>query len=123
MVGALLTGSHSQARLDKALSESSAMVGIDVASLHVDVAAIGAELPASLARTSKTDRIDAATLAGVAGLLARRPDAELHDVEAEMAGVSTIASIRSSVIRRSWARPPRTRGSIRSATRRSSPAG
>jgi len=63
MVGALLTGSHSQARLDKALSESSAMVGIDVASLHVDVAAIGAELPASLARTSKTDRIDAATLA------------------------------------------------------------
>jgi hypothetical protein len=75
MVGALLTGSHSQARLDKALSESSAMVGIDVASLHVDVAAIGAELPASLARTSKTDRIDAATLAEVAGLLARGPDA------------------------------------------------
>jgi transposase len=115
------------------------MVGIDVASLHVDVAAIGAELPASLARVSndadghsaladglarlqptlvlmeatggyeaalacalqaaglrvavinprmardfaramqrlaKTDRIDAATLAELAGVLARRPDAE-----------------------------------------------
>jgi len=115
------------------------MVGIDVASLRVDVAAIGAELPASLARVSndadghsaladglarlepalvlmeatggyeaalacalqaaglrvavinprmardfaramqrlaKTDRIDAATLAELAGVLARRPDAE-----------------------------------------------
>ena len=115
------------------------MVGIDVASEHVDVAAIGAALPASLARVSndadghsalaeglvrlgpglvlmeatggyeaalacalqaaglrvavinprmardfaramqrlaKTDRIDAATLAELAGVLARRPDAE-----------------------------------------------
>ena len=115
------------------------MVGIDVASLHVDVAAISAELPASLTRVSndadghsaladglarlvpglvlmeatggyeaalacalqaaglrvavinprmardfaramqrlaKTDRIDAATLAELAGVLARRPDAE-----------------------------------------------
>jgi transposase len=115
------------------------MVGIDVASEHVDVVAIGAELAASLARVSndadghsaladglarlqpalvlmeatggyeaalacalqaaglrvavinprmardfaramqrlaKTDRIDAATLAELAGVLARRPDAE-----------------------------------------------
>ena len=115
------------------------MVGIDVASQHVDVAAIGAELAASLGRVSndadghsaladglarlapglvlmeatggyeaalacalqaaglrvavinprmardfaramgrlaKTDRIDAATLAELAGVLARRPDAE-----------------------------------------------
>lgn len=114
------------------------MVGIDVASAHVDVAAIGAELPASLSRVSndadghsalaealarlapalvlmeatggfeaalacalqaaglrvavinprmardfaramarlaKTDRIDAATLAELASVLARRPDA------------------------------------------------
>jgi acetyl esterase/lipase len=58
------------------MSESSVMVGIDAASLHVDVAAIGAELPASLARMSKTDRIEAATLAEVAGRLARKPDAE-----------------------------------------------
>lgn len=115
------------------------MVGIDVASEHVDVAAIGAELPGALARLAndadghsalaeglvrlspglvlmeatggyeaalacalqaaglrvavinprmardfaramqrlaKTDRIDAATLAELAGVLARRPDAE-----------------------------------------------
>lgn len=121
------------------MSGSSVMVGIDVASEHVDVAVIGAELSASLARVSndadghsaladglvrlapglvlmeatggyeaalacalqaaglrvavinprmardfaramqrlaKTDRIDAATLAELAEVLARRPDAE-----------------------------------------------
>ena len=121
------------------MSGSSVMVGIDVASAHVDVAAIGAELPAALShvgndadghsaladglarlkpelvlmeatggyeaalacalqaaglrvavvnprmardfaramqRLAKTDRIDAATLAEFAGVLARRPDCE-----------------------------------------------
>lgn len=121
------------------MSGSSVMVGIDVASRHVDVAAIGAELAASLARVSndagghsaladglvrlapglvlmeatggyeaalacalqaaglrvavinprmardfaramqrlaKTDRIDALTLAELAGVLAHRPDCE-----------------------------------------------
>lgn len=121
------------------MSGSSVMVGIDVASTHVDVAALGAELPAALAhvandteghgalaaglvelapalvlmeatggyeaalacalqaaglrvavvnprmardfarvmqRLAKTDRIDAATLAELAGVLVRRPDAE-----------------------------------------------
>jgi len=121
----------------KTMSGSSVMVGIDVASTHVDVAAIGAELPATLnhvgndaeghsaladglarlnpelvlmeatggyeaalacalqaaglrvavvnprmardfaramQRLAKTDRIDAATLAEFAGVLARRPD-------------------------------------------------
>ncbi len=121
------------------MSGSSVMVGIDVASAHVDVAALGAELPASLRQVSndtdghsalaeglarlgptlvlmeatggyeaalacalqaaglrvavvnprmardfaramqrlaKTDRIDAATLAEFAGVLAARPDAE-----------------------------------------------
>lgn len=121
------------------MSGSSVMVGIDVASKHVDVAALGAELPASLRQVSndadghsaladgltrlkpalvlmeatggyeaalacalqaaglrvavvnprmardfaramqrlaKTDRIDAASLAEFAGVLARRPDAE-----------------------------------------------
>ena len=121
------------------MSGSSVMVGIDVASAHVDVAALGAELPANLRQVSndtdghsalaeglarlgptlvlmeatggyeaalacalqaaglrvavvnprmardfaramqrlaKTDRIDAATLAEFAGVLAARPDAE-----------------------------------------------
>ena len=121
------------------MSGSSVMVGIDVASRHVEVAAIGAELPAQLAhvpndveghstlvdaltrlkpelvlmeatggyeaalacalqaaglrvavvnprmardfaramqRLAKTDRIDAATLAELAGVLARRSDCE-----------------------------------------------
>ena len=121
----------------KTMSGSSVMVGIDVASAHVDVAAIGAELPATLnqvgndaeghsaladglarlqpelvlmeatggyeaalacalqaaglrvavvnprmardfaramQRLAKTDRIDAATLAEFAGVLARKPD-------------------------------------------------
>jgi len=121
------------------MSGSSVMVGIDVASTHVDVTALGAELPAALAhvtndidghsalaaglaelapalvlmeatggyeaalacalqasglrvavvnprmardfaramqRLAKTDRIDAATLAELAGVLVRRPDAE-----------------------------------------------
>jgi transposase len=123
----------------KTMSGSSVMVGIDVASTHVDVAALGAELPADLRQVSndvdahsalteglarlkpelvlmeatggyeaalacalqaaglrvavvnprmardfaramqrlaKTDRIDAATLAEFADVLARRPDAE-----------------------------------------------
>ena len=121
------------------MSGSSVMIGIDVASAHVDVAAVGAELPAALRhigndadghgaladglarlkpelvlmeatggyeaalacalqaaglrvavvnprmardfaramqRLAKTDRIDAATLAEFAGVLARRPDCE-----------------------------------------------
>jgi len=121
------------------MSGSSVMIGIDVASAHVDVAAIGGELPVALGRVAndaeghsaladglarltpalvlmeatggyeaalacalqvaglrvavinprmardfaramqrlaKTDRIDAATLAEFAGVLARRPDCE-----------------------------------------------
>jgi len=132
-------GSHAQARDTKTMSGSSVMVGIDVASAHVDVVAIGAELPAALGQVSndadghsaladglaqlkpdlvlmeatggyeaalacalqaaglrvavvnprmardfaramqrlaKTDRIDAATLAEFAGVLAHRPDCE-----------------------------------------------
>ena len=41
-------GSHAQERDMKSMSGSSVMVGIDVASAHVDVAAIGGELPAAL---------------------------------------------------------------------------
>jgi transposase len=43
-------GSHLQARDTKTMSGSSVMVGIDVASAHVDVAVLGGELPAALAR-------------------------------------------------------------------------
>ena len=130
-------GSHAQERETKTMSGSSVMIGIDVASAHVDVAAMGGELPAALSqvgndadghsaladglarlkpglvlmeatggyeaalacalqaaglrvavvnprmardfaramqRLAKTDRIDAATLAEFAGVLARRPD-------------------------------------------------
>jgi transposase len=47
-----VAGSHAQARDTKTMSGSSVMVGIDVASAHVDVAVIGAELPATLARVN-----------------------------------------------------------------------
>ncbi len=133
------TGSHAQGRDTKTMSGSSVMVGIDVASGSVEVAAIGAPLPAALRqvgndaeghgaladglarlqpelilleatggyevalvcalqaaglrvavvnprmardfaramqRLAKTDRIDAATLAEFAGVLARRADCE-----------------------------------------------
>jgi hypothetical protein len=43
----LLAASHAQGRVKEAMSGSSEMVGIDALSLRVDVAATGAELPAS----------------------------------------------------------------------------
>jgi transposase len=43
-------GSHAQGRDMKTMSGSSVMIGIDVAVAHVDVAAIGGELPAALSR-------------------------------------------------------------------------
>jgi len=52
LVERLVAGSHAQGRVTKTMSGSSVMVGIDVASEHVDVAVIGAELPASLRRVS-----------------------------------------------------------------------
>jgi transposase len=134
-----LACSHAQGREMKTMSGSSVMVGIDVASAHVDVACLGAALPVELAhvpndaeghcaladalvklqpalvlmeatggyeaalacalqaaglrvavinprmardfaramqRLAKTDRIDAATLAEFAAVLAQRPDCE-----------------------------------------------
>lgn len=87
------------------MSGSSVMVGVDVASLHVDVAAIGAELPATLARVSN-DADGHSTLAE--GLIRLAPGLVLMEAtggyEAALACALQAAGLRVAVINPRMAR-------------------
>ena len=101
----LSASSHAQARVTKTMSGSSVMVGIDVASEHVDVAAIGAELPAALARVSN-DADGHSALAE--GLVRLAPGLVLMEAtggyEAALACALQAAGLRVSVINPRMAR-------------------
>jgi transposase len=87
------------------MSGSSVFIGIDVASEHVDVAAIGAQLPAGLHRPSNDAEGHSVLAAGLVGLA---PEVVLMEAtggyEAELACALQAAGLRVAVINPRMAR-------------------
>jgi transposase len=98
-------GSHAQGRDMKTMSGSSVMIGTDVANAHVDVAAIGGELPAALSHVGN-DADGHSTLAD--GLARLKPDLVLMEAtggyEAALACARQAAGLRVTVVNPRMAR-------------------
>jgi transposase len=97
--------SHAQAREMKTMSGSSVMVGIDVASTHVDVAALGADLPAALSHVTNDPEGHSALADGLARL---KPELVLMEAtggyEAALACALQAAGLRLAVVNPRMAR-------------------
>jgi transposase len=94
-----------QARDTKTMSGSSVMIGIDVASTHVEVAAIGAELSGTLSRIGNEAEGHTAVADGLARLKPARVLMEATGgYEAELACALQAAGLRVAVVNPRMAR-------------------